>query len=123
MSTFEDRLLTSLSAEDKEFLKELEPGTGLFEQLSLMFTGPLRYWTAFALIFSLFFFFLGAWAVYQMFQTDDLKTVVLWGMLVGWCSLSVGIIKIWFWMRMNHLAVLRELKRIELRLVKTSSQN
>lgn len=120
MTTFEDRLLTSLNAEDEAFLKELEQDIGLFQQLGMAFSGPLRYWTAFAFVFSLFFFVLGAWAVYQMFQADDIKTVVLWGTLVGWSSLSVGMIKIWFWMRMNHLGVLRELKRIELRLVKTS---
>lgn len=32
--------------------------------------------------------------------------------------LAVAMIKMWFWMRMNHLALLRELKRIELRLAR-----
>jgi len=120
MSTFEDRLMTSLSAEDEAFLKELEQDSGLFQQMGMTFTGPLRYWTAFAFVFSLFFFGLAIWATYNMFQADNLKFVILWGTLVGWSSLSVGLIKIWFWMRMNHLNVLRELKRLELRLVKNT---
>ena len=120
MSTFEDRLLTSLNAEDEAFLKELEQDAGLFQQMGMTFTGPLRYWTAFAFVFSFVFFLLGVWAAYNMLQADNLKHVVLWGALVGWMSLSVGLVKIWFWMRMNHLNVLRELKRIELRLVKGS---
>ena len=119
MNTFEDRLMTSLNSDDEAFLKELEQDTGLFQQMGMTFTGPLRYWTAFAFLFILFFFGLGLWAVYNMFEAENLKTVILWGTLVGWCSLSVGMIKIWFWMRMNHLNVLRELKRIELRLVKS----
>ena len=53
MNTFEDRLLTSLNAEDEAFLKELEQDAGLFQQMGMTFTGPLRYWTAFAFIFSL----------------------------------------------------------------------
>ncbi len=118
MSTFEDRLLTSLNAEDEAFLKELEQDTGLFQQMGMTFTGPLRYWTAFAFVFSFCFFLMAVWAAYNMFQAENLKHVILWGTLVGWCSLSVGLVKIWFWMRMNHLNVLRELKRIELRLVK-----
>lgn len=120
MTTFEDRLLTSLNADDEAFLKELEQDVGLFQQMGMTFSGPLRYWTAFAFVFSLFFFGVAIWAVYNMFQADDIKIVVLWGALGGWSSLAVGLIKIWFWMRMNHLGVLRELKRIELRLVKSS---
>ena len=120
MSTFEDRLMTSLSADDEAFLKEIEQDVGLFQQMGMTFTGPLKYWTAFAFVFSLFFFGLGVWGVYNMFQAEDLKIVILWGTLVGWASLAVGLIKVWFWMRMNHLNVLRELKRIELRLVKTA---
>ena len=120
MSSFEDRLMTSLSADDEAFLKELEDDVGLFQQMGMTFSGPLRYWTAFAFVFSLFFFGLGVWGVYNMFQAESLKIVVLWGALVGFSSLSVGLIKIWFWLRMNHLNVLRELKRIELRIVKNS---
>ena len=120
MSTFEDRLMTSLSADDEAFLKEIEQDVGLFQQMGMTFTGPLKYWTAFAFVFSLFFFGLAVWGVYNMFQAEDLKIVILWGTLVGWASLAVGLIKVWFWMRMNHLNVLRELKRIELRLVKTA---
>ena len=120
MSSFEDRLMTSLSTDDEAFLKELEQDAGLFQQMGMSFSGPLRYWTAFAFVFSFFFFGLAIWGVYNMFQTEDLKTVVLWGTLVGFSSLSVGLIKVWFWMRMNHLNVLRELKRIELRLVKSA---
>ena len=118
MSTFEDRLLTSLNADDEAFLKELEQDVGLFQQMGMTFSGPLRYWTAFAFVFSLFFFGLAVWAFINMLNAESIKIVVLWGALVGWSSLSVGLIKIWFWMRMNHLGVLRELKRIELRLVK-----
>lgn len=119
MSSFEDRLLTSLNADDEAFLQELEADTGLFEQMGMTFSGPLRYWTAFAFVFSLFFFGLAIWGVYHMFQTESLKHVVLWGTLVGWSSLALGLIKVWFWMRMNHLNVLRELKRIELRMLKS----
>lgn len=120
MSSFEDRLLTSLSADDEAFLKELEEDVGLFQQMGMTFSGPLRYWTAFAFVFSFLFFALSVWAAYNMFMADELKHVIIWGVFFGWMSLAVGLMKVWFWMRMNHLAVLRELKRIELRLVKGS---
>ena len=52
MNTFEDRLLTSLNADDEAFLKELEDDVGLFQQMGMTFSGPLRYWTAFAFVLS-----------------------------------------------------------------------
>lgn len=118
MNSFEDRLMTSLSADDEAFLKELEDDVGMFRQMGMTFSGPLKYWTALAFVFSLVIFLLSLWAGYNMLQAENLKMVVLWGALFGWASLGVAMIKIWFWMRMNHLNVLRELKRIELRLVK-----
>ncbi len=120
MSNFEDRLMTSLNADDEAFLKELEEDTGLFQQMGMTFSGPLRYWTAFAFIISFFIFAVSMWAGYNMLQAESVKMVVLWGALFGWASLGVAMLKIWFWMRMNHLAVLREMKRIELRLVKAA---
>lgn len=118
MSTFEDRLMSSLNADDEAFLKELEDNVGLFQQLGMTFSGPLRYWTAFAVAFSFVFFGLSIWAGYNMFMSESLKEVVIWGVFFGWMSMAVGLIKVWFWMRMNQLNLLRELKRIELRLVK-----
>jgi len=120
MSSFEDRLMASLSAEDEAFLKELEEDVGMFQQMGMTFSGPLKYWTAFAFVISFLIFALSMWAGYNMLQAESLKMVVLWGALFGWASLGVAMLKIWFWMRMNHLNVLRELKRIELRLVKGS---
>ena len=119
MNNFEDRLMTSLNADDEAFLKELEDDVGLFQQMGMTFSGPLRYWTAFAFIMSFGIFILSLWAGYNMLKAESLKLVILWGALFGWASLGVGMLKIWFWMRMNHLNVLRELKRIELRLVKS----
>jgi hypothetical protein len=46
--------------------------------------------------------------------------MVFWLGVFLFAMIAVGLLKIWFWMRMNHLALLRELKRIELRLVRAS---
>lgn len=79
MSGFEDRLMTSLSADDEAFLKELEDDVGLFQQMGMTFSGPLRYWTAFAFMLSFAIFILSLWAGYNMLQAENLKLVVLWG--------------------------------------------
>ncbi|MDG1826065.1 MAG: hypothetical protein P8H62_07330 [Henriciella sp.] len=118
MSSFENRLKASLSAEDEAFLKDLEPDAGLFQQMGSTFAGPLGGWTVYAFIMSFAMFGLSVWSIWNIFHVETTREMILWLALASFTMLGVGLIKMWFWMRMNHLAVLRELKMIELRLVK-----
>ncbi len=116
MTTFDDQLRSALSADDEAFLKNLEEDRGLFEQMGETFSGPMKYWTAFAFALSLAFFGLGVLCFVRLFSADGATEIALW--LAGFtaANIAVGLVKIWFWMRMNHLATLRELKKIELRI-------
>lgn len=116
MTDFDTRLKQGLAAEDEAFLKTLESEDGLFRQMGDTFAGPLKYWTAFAFVLSLVFAGLAVYGLYQVWQADSMKEMFLWFGLFSFSALAVSMIKIWFWLRMNHLATLRELKRIELRL-------
>ncbi len=118
MTSFETRLKDSLTAEDEAFLRNLEAGESLIGQLGSTFTGPLKVWTGFAFALSFAFFGLAVWAGWQMYQASEPRLMVFWLGVFLFAMIAVGLIKIWFWMRMNHLALLRELKRIELRLVR-----
>lgn len=118
MSDFETRLQAGLSAEDEAFLKDIEGDETLFKQMGQTFQGPLGGWTIYAFLMSLVLFGLAIWGIWNVFQAEAVKAMILWSALAIWAFFAVGLIKIWFWMRMNHLAVLRELKMIELRLLK-----
>jgi len=121
MTNFETKLKEGLSAEDEAFLKNLEEGESLFGQLGATFSGPMKVWTGFAFVFSFALFGLAVWCFVEMLGTEDIREMILWltGVVCG--VVSVGMIKVWFWLRMNHLAVLRELKRIELRLARSAA--
>jgi len=116
MTNFDTKLRESLSAEDEAFLKTLEDDRGLLTQIGETFHGPLRFWTR--LVFVVVFLVSGLtfWAAYQAFIAEALRETVLWaaGAVIG--ANSIGMLKQWLFDRMNHLAVLRELKKIELRL-------
>lgn len=118
MTDFEARLKHGLSADDEAFLKDLEGDVGIFQQMGATFSGPMKFWTAFAFVFSFAMFAGGVWAAFQMVGAETVKETVQWAVLVLALSFAVGMIKIWFWLRMNHLVVLKELKLIELQLVK-----
>lgn len=118
MTNFENRLKESLSAEDEAFLRNLEEGESLMGQLGSTFAGPMMVWTAFAFVLSFAFFGIAVWAGFKMYEATEPRLMVFWLGVFLFAMIAVGLIKIWFWMRMNHLALLRELKRIELRLVR-----
>jgi len=116
MNAFDEQLRDGLTADDKAFLESLEDEPGLLAQLGAAFSGPMRFWTGFAFVFSLALFALALWAVWRASGSEDLKTVLLWLTLGGWAFLAVGLTKIWFWLRLNHLQTLRELKIISVQL-------
>jgi len=123
MTDFDDRLRASLSTDDEEFLKSLENERGIFTQMFDTFQGPMRFWMGFVFLFSLVFFALAVRSVFGIMEADTLKGTALW--LAAFFSgiLGVSMFKIWVWMRMNHLGVLRELKKIELRVARLSDDN
>ncbi|WP_300377560.1 DUF6768 family protein [Henriciella sp.] len=116
MTEMEKRLHTGLSEEDEAFLARLEDEPGLFAQLGATFTGSMKFWTAFAVALSLIFFFGSIWALWQASVSANAQEAVVWtgGALGAW--FAVGMIKIWFWLRMNHLVTLKEIKRLELKV-------
>jgi len=118
MSDYDLKLRDGLTAEDEAFLKDLEGRRGLFAQIGDTFSGPLGAWTVFAWGLGLIFFALSIVCFWKLTGVADAREGLVWlaGALAGW--ISVGLIKIWFWLRMNHLSTLRELKRIELRMVR-----
>ncbi len=116
MTNIDERISASLSADDQAFLKDLESGQGMFEQLGATFSGPRRFWVGFAFVLTFAMFALAVFGLYQMFQAETVKLTILWSMAALFGMIGLAMLKMWFWMRMNHLVVLKQLKLIELRL-------
>ena len=118
MTDFDDRLRTALDADDEAFLSELESERGMFAQIGDTFSGPLGGWAK--LIFVILFPMSGFmfYAVWQMFTVEGTREIILWSIGALATVIAVGLVKQWFFERMNLMAVLRELKRIELRIAR-----
>lgn len=118
MTDFDDRLRRTLSEEDEAFLQELEDRRGLFDQLSATFQGPMRHFTWLANAVVLIATAIGLYCIWQMFQADTTRNLILWT-AGGWAAWTIQIaLKQWIWNRVNLLSTLRELKKIELRLAR-----
>jgi len=49
--------------------------------------------------------------------SEDLRAMLLWGGAALLCMGLVAAIKVWYWLEMVRLALTRDVKRLELRLV------
>lgn len=116
MTPIDDALRRSLSSDDEAFLKDLEEGRGLFTQMGAMFEGPMKLWTYFSFIMSFVMFGLFAVFLWKGIEAGTVRETVLYCTGAVWFAIAVAMMKMWWWMRMNHLATLRELKKIELRV-------
>ena len=122
MTKFDDDLATALSADDKAFLKDLENGRGMFDQLGATFQGPMRFWTYLMGLYSFVFFGLAVFCGWNAFVATDLRATVLWAAGTLIATLAVTMLKMWLFDRMNTLSLLGELKKIELRLAQLSEK-
>jgi len=108
--------MRELDDDDRAFLKSLEAEPGMFAQMGASLHGPMRGWTMFAFAISFALFALSVFAAWRAAEAASLESLVGWAAIGLWAAIAVGMIKIWFFLRMNHLAVLREMHRISLQL-------
>lgn len=118
MTAFDDRLKAELDADDEAFLAELDEQRGLFAQIGDTLTGPLGGWAK--LIFAIAFLLaiVMFYAVYRLVVAETDRELLIWGIAFIGLMLMQGFVKQWFFERMNLMTVLRELKRIELRVAR-----
>ena len=116
MSTIDERISGAMSDDDRAFLASLDEERGLFEQVGDTLTGPLAGWSrlifvvAFALGITLIY---SAWRFFTASGGDEL---LFWGLITLGILMMQGFIKEWFYNRMNMIAILRELKRLQLQI-------
>ena len=122
MTKFDDRVKSALDADDEAFLRQLDAERGLFAQMGDTMRGPLGGLATltFLMTFPLaaFMFF----AVWKMFTVEGTRELVLWTAGALAAMMATGLIKQWFFERMNFIALLRELKRIELRIARVEDR-
>ena len=118
MTKLDDDLRARLSTADEEFLADLESGRGFFTQLWATFKGP-QGWIGVSVLFVAFICLgLAIWFGWEAFHAQTDRETTLWaaGAILG--ILGNALLRMFHMNRMQTLTVLRELKRVELRLIK-----
>ena len=80
------------------------------------FKGTFRYTMIFIVILQLCFAGLGIYCAYHMFGTDNLGLKIEWFSGLVAAVIAFAIARVVFFMELNRLSLLREMKRMELQI-------
>lgn len=117
MQDIDEKIRQALTKEDQRAIDELSRGTGLFELLGMSFKGK-QAWMMYYMFFLGFAVFLTlVYFTVQYFNTTDLKTSLSWALGIITCLIMTVLVKVLSWQQMFKLELLRELKRLEMRLM------
>lgn len=122
MSNIDDKIRSALSAEDKKALAEINDDAGLFELIGLTFKGKQAW-------LSYYMYFLGLvvtaafiYFIYQYLGTSDLKSSLNWALLIIGCGFMFTLIKVLGWQQIQKAELMREIKRLEMRIMLASEK-
>lgn len=117
MNDIDEQIRNALDAEDRKAIDEIDDGAGLFEMISLTFKGKqawmvyYMYFVGLAVSAALVYF------VVQYLGTSDIKTSLNWALLIITCMFVLTMVKIMNWQQMQKLELMREIKRLEMRIM------
>ncbi len=119
MDNLDEKIREALQAEDRDIFETGEPG--LRELVAETFRGKLRFFTWMTWAITLVFFVLQVWSAVLFFQSDNVESKLLWATAFLFFAMGVGMLKVWNWMQMDKVSVLREIKRLELQVARMSA--
>lgn len=121
MSNIDDLINETLEKEDEALLASFGREPGYFKQAMALFRGQLGWVMWFVGIIQLLFFAAAIYAVVQVFSNGDLMTVLRWGIVTVILVQLSTFLRSFMGMHFEANRVLREIKRLELRVVRMES--
>ena len=114
MSTIDVKIREVLNSEDKEVLESYGKELGFFGMIAESFRGKLKAIVIAVFIFILVFAVMLVYCAIHFFSVADIGLKMNW--LAGGLSalIVIGLLRLWYFMELNRLSVIREVKRLEL---------
>lgn len=123
MNNIDEQIRSALDAEDRKAIDEIEDGAGLFEMMAMSFKGK-QAWMAYYMYFlGLVVFAALVYFVIQYLGTSDIKSSLNWALLIIGCMFMLSIVKIIGWQQIQKLELMREIKRLEMRIMLVAEKN
>jgi len=117
MDELDKKIQEALSDEDNALMAHFEE-QGLMGQLGGLFQGKLAWLSVFTILIGTILTVIAVYAIWQFVVADDVPSMLRWGGLAWITGISQMMIKLWSWMRMETNRTLRQIKRLELQIIR-----
>ena len=123
MSDIDEKIRNALVAEDQKAIDEIDDGAGLFELIGLTFKGKQAWMTYYMYFLGLVVATALVYFVIEYLGAADIKTSLSWALLILGCLFMITLIKILSWQQIQKAELLREIKRLEMRIMLVAEQS
>ncbi len=123
MSDIDEKIRKALAAEDKKAIDEIDDGAGLFELIGLTFKGKQAWMSYYMYLLGLVITAALVYFVIQYLGATDIKTSLNWALLILGCLFIITMIKILGWQQIQKAELMREIKRLEMRIMLVTEKN
>ena len=118
MSKLEDEIRAALLADDdSDEIRDLMEEKSFMAQTTSLFKDKLAWTTYVTYIGAGVMFALGVWGIFQLLEAETPREIAVYALVVNFAFLIVLINKLWLWMQLNKNSAVREILRLELRIL------
>ena len=112
----------ALDSEQRQLLRSIGDEPGFFRQVFGVFGGATGWVNLLLMVVQTALFIAGVWAAWNFFGAGEPLTAIRWGIPAAVLLLMALIIKMGVWLTIQANRVIRELKRIELQIARSSQR-
>ena len=119
MNDIDERIRKALEI-DRDLLKKAQSidEPGFFEMMIQCYRGKNSWLNLMVIGDIILFLGMATWSLYEYFHTDSLESKLGWSLLLMVSLMVVALGKLWAWMQINKNTMMREIKRVELLLLR-----
>ncbi len=122
MNDIDEKIRQALAAEDQKAIDEIDDGAGLFELIGLTFKGKQAWISYYMYFMGIVVTGAGIYFLIQYLGTSDIKSSLNWALLIIACLFLITLLKIVSWQQIQKMELLREIKRLEMRIMLATDQ-
>lgn len=117
MNELDEKIRAALSDEEQQAVQALDEQLGLFQMLAMALKGKQAWLTWYMWILGLVIFVLGLYCLSQFLGSEELQQQLVWMLAIQTCLAIIIVIKVIGWQQLQKLELMREIKRLELRVM------
>ena len=112
-----DRMIReALRDRDAELLEQAGGEQAIHQTVIDVFRSKSRWLVIGSMLATLGLVILAVFAAMEFYSASATRDMLVWGAVCFYCLTGILGMKIWFWLEMSKVAVLREVKRLELQV-------